>query len=210
MPLSPEITERLLREGDLVALLFQSTKNIPTFYYLRVTQVERPNNLPDFSLGTAAALNTAGTSWDAIQDSSNNYYLEPDTENYLYQVYWGASPSYIWVYRRFPSGVDQGSLVGTRSIGDRVGFITGAFSPINRPSVETEFYTVRGIRPEFFGYHPYAEPSSPTVFLGFYVSVYTVARIEEESLTIAEKIRARQITMGGSKRLQRVPSWLGG
>ena len=173
MGLPREVIDRIHGEGDLVALRMKLGNREKDFYFL-VKAKELPNNLTEFSLGSATALAVAGTDWDDIQDSASRYQLEPEYEDYLYQIFYGISPSYARIYRNYPTNVDIGSLIGTRVVGGAVGFINGEQSPLLSPSALTEFWTLKGNHPSFMGYHPYAEPSSITVRMTFYVAKFLV------------------------------------
>lgn len=200
------VARRLHNEGDILGLRFLRGAS-PMTRYLRVETVERPNNLAEFSLGSASAQNTTGTGWSQIQDSNNNYYLQPDQRYVLYQIYYGVGPSHGRVYRRYPAGVDRGSLFGTRLVGSQIGYTDGIASPLRNPSVQTELYTVNGQYPSFNGYHPYGAPSSITIFMSFYVSTYGVTKVIGDTLTPEEKKAVKLVTMGG-RALMQAPDWL--
>ena len=200
------IARRQHNEGDVVGLKFLVGSE-QVIRYLRVQTVERPNDLRDFSLGSASGQNTTGTGWNQIQDSNNNYYLQPDYRGILYQIYYSVSPSYARVYRRYPAGVDRGSLFGTRLVGSQIGYIDGKISPLNNPSVLTELYTVNGQYPSFNGYHPYADPTSVTVFMSFYLASYGISKVPATDLTPQDKERLTIRTMGG-RTLMQAPDWL--
>lgn len=203
------ITDRFHDVGHIIALKMLEGSTVK-LYPFRIEVVEYPNNRAEFSIGSAAALATAGTGWNTIQDASNRFILEPEFSEVIYQGFYGITPSYARVYRQYPSGVDRGSLVGTRNPGvDPIGYISGDMSPGLWPSPITEFYSVRGQHPAFYGYHPYARPSSITVRLNFYITVYGVSCVEGMSsadiLLKAHKI----ITMGG-RILMQAPGWMRG
>ena len=205
--LSSEVVKRLFDEGDVLGLkmLVGSTEGV---FYFRVKTVEGPNDLDDFSLGSASAQNSTGSDWVQIQDASSRYILEPVNENIIYQVFYGIHPAYAWLYRRYPTNVDRGSLIGTRTVGDRtyrVGKIDGFKSPYRTPSPETEFFTMKGLHPSFLGYHPYLEPASITVRMNFFVVRYGVDKLDIPSSQEKEKAKVR--TMGGESLMQ-APSWL--
>ena len=212
MGLSAEIANRIYKEGFIVALQFSVGPKAELFP-LRIDAAEYPNNLYDFSLTTAASLATAGTGWRTIQDSSNRYLLEPENNGVLHQVYYGITPSYARVYRQYPSGVDRGSLVGTRNPGvDAVGYIDGVLSPYRYPSAITETHIVRGQRPAFYGYHPYGAPASITVRMNFYIITYLTCSLyttlsDNEIRGMVREGKARIVTPGG-RTLMQAPGWL--
>lgn len=222
MPLSEAVVNKLLKEGDIVALRFRAlTRGYePTAWFFRIDSVERPNNLKDFSLGAADAMASAGTGWSTVTNSSGVRWLEPGSPLVLYQLFYGVTPSQAWVYRQYQSGEDRGSLIQTRQIGQPVGFVSGVDSSYSWPSPETEMFIVNGVYPAFNGYHPYGEPASITVFMNFFVSAYGLTDLnplvkDAEGLNKqtpeAVKIRqaARYYTMGG-RTLMDPPNWLQG
>ena len=186
---------------------------------LRIETTEGPNNLYEFSLGSITALAAAGSGWNTIQNSSNAYHLEPDSEDVLYQLFYGIYPSYVRVYRQFQSGVDRGALRGgVRNPGvDNIGWIDGQISPIKYPSPITELYTVKGVYPAFYAFHPYAEPSSITPRMTFYVFTYGVTPLsikdedkgDPDYISPERLAMVKTITMGG-RTLMQAPGWLQG
>jgi len=203
------ITDRLHNVGDLIALKMLES-SVVKLYPFRIESVEYPNNRAEFSIGSATALAAAGTGWNTIQDSSNRFILEPEFAEVIYQGYYGITPSIARVYRQYPSGVDRGSLVGTRNPGvDPIGYISGDMSPGLWPSPITEFYAVRGQHPAFYGYHPYARPASITVRLNFYINVYGVTCVPGMSYNEIEQQARNIITLGG-RTLMQAPGWMRG
>ena len=201
--LPADVTSKILNEGQIIALKMKVSDSI-TDFYLQVKTKEGPNDLLEFSLGSASAQAVAGTDWDEIQDSSNRYLLEPEHDRTLYQIFYGITPGYARVYRRYPSNVDRGSLLGTRTIGGQIGYINGWMSAAFTPSPLTEFFTIMGLHPSFLGYHPYLEPATITVRMNFFVIKYNV-----EVVALSQERKAKIITrtMGGVEILQ-APQWL--
>lgn len=202
--LPADVLKRIPDEGQIVALRMREGFT-PKDYYFRMWAKEGPNDYMNFSLGAASAQSTTGTGWSSIQDSSNRYILQPENEKEMYFIYYGVSPSYAWVYRRYPSGEDRGSLIGTRAVGDPTGYIDGVKSPPHTPSALTEIITLMGTYPAFCGYHPYLEPSSITVRMNFYVVVFLVEYIQNP--TDAERKGIIPRTMGGLTLIE-TPSWV--
>ena len=204
MGLPAEVLARIPDEGDWVGLkmLIGSTK---TNFYFQIETKEGPNDLGEFSLGAAAAQAVAGTGWDEIQDSNNRYYLEPEFQNYLHLIYWGVTPSIARIYRQYPAGVDRGSLLGTRAIGDAAGWIDGVKSPAGFPSALTELWSLKGTHPAFAGYHPYTEPGSITVRMNFYLVKFYVNYVKGRQPPPGLKVPVR--TMGGNSLFE-APQWL--
>ena len=203
------VTDRFHNVGDVVALKMLEGSAVK-LYPFRIEAQEFPNNRSEFSIGAATALAAAGTGWNTIQDASNRFILEPEFAEVIYQGFYGITPSIARVYRQYPSGVDRGSLVGTRNPGvDPIGYINGDMSPGLWPSPITEFYTVRGQHPAFYGYHPYARPATITVRLNFYITMYGVTCVP--NMTDAEILRvAKKIISVGGRTLMQAPGWMRG
>ena len=205
MPLPGLILQSIHSVDDVVGLVF-SESGSPVLRYLKVRSVEGTGVAP-FSMGSASAMAAAGTGWNRIQDSSAREYLVPANEGVLYQWWYGITPSYAWVYRRFPAGIDRGNLdaIPSRNIGDPFGYVDGYTSPLRYPSVLTGNYTVKGTFVEFNGYHPFAEPSSVTIFLAFLIATFKVDFLKTPSA--GDIARAKVFTMGGRSPAP-VPDWL--
>lgn len=171
--LSSDIVSRILKANDALGLQMQVNNN-PRIIYWKVKTAEMPDDLANFSLGSATAFDTDGTGWIEINDSNTRYYLEPEFENIIYQFYFGVAPAQAQIYRRYPSNRDINSLIGTRAVGSGIGFIDGHKSPYRHPTVISEMFSLKGSHPSFLGYHPYGEPSSITVRLYFYIVRYNV------------------------------------
>ena len=202
------ITDRLHNVGDIIVLKMLEGNSVK-LYPFRIETVEYPNDRYEFSIGSATALATGGTGWNTIQDASNRFILEPEFAEVIYQCFYGITPSYARVYRQYPSGVDRGSLVGTRNPGvDPIGYISGDMSPGLWPSPITEFYSIRGQHPAFYGYHPYARPSSITIRMNFYIAMYGVSCIEMSEAEILAK--AKKIISLGGRTLMTAPGWIRG
>ena len=201
------ITDRFHNIGDIIALKMLEGSAVK-LYPFRIEAQEYPNNRAEFSIGAATALAAAGTGWNTIQDASNRFILEPEFAEVIYQGFYGITPSIARVYRQYPSGVDRGSLVGTRNPGvDPIGYISGDLSPGLWPSPITEFYAVRGQHPAFYGYHPYARPATITVRLNFYITVYGVKCIPD--MTDAQILQeAKKIITLGGRTLMQAPGWV--
>lgn len=211
--LPSEVVNKILAEGDILGLKFLIDSE-PKIFHFRIKTVEGPNDLKEYCLGStnggvtgtaASAQNTTGTGWDEIIDSAGRYFLEPEFGNIIFQSFYGISPSIAWTYRKYPSNVDRGSLRGTRTIGGKVGAISGKDSPLSVPSPLTELFTLKGNHPTFLGYHPYLEPSSIYIYMTFYVTRYGVDYLKTPSPE--EQAKAIIKTMGGETLFQ-APEWL--
>lgn len=213
-----EVYERLLGEKGLLGLkmLYDGTKRV---FFWQVETIEGPNDLMDYSLGTASAQATAGTGWSEITDSQGRYHVEPEFEKIIYHIFIGISPGQAWLYRRYPSNKDINNLLGTRAIGSGIGHIDGLKSPYRAPSPTTEFFTIKSLHPSFLGYAPYLEPTSIIVRLNFFVTRYDVRFLgidpsgsedADSKMVIAPadvRDRAKVRTMGGHE-LMDAPTWV--
>lgn len=203
---------RLLNEGDVLGLKMLRGSAKPTFFF-HILTTEKPNDLADFSLGSASAQAVAGTDWDEIIDSGGRNYLEPESEKVIYHGFFGISPGQARIYIRYPTNKDINSLLGTRSVGGAVGFIDGAKSPYLYPSPQSEFFSMKGMHPSFIGYHPYLEPTSITVRMNFFITRYDVEFLGEnipiDSELFTKTLRVNPvIRMVGGHDAVPVPAWV--
>lgn len=196
-----DVVASLLHEGEVVGLIMD-LEGKPTLYNLRVETRELPNNLYEFSIGTANAEAAAGTGWSEVQNANNQWLVVPPQDNQLYQVFYGISPGYAQVYRANPANVSLGALRVPITIGGTTGYITGRQSPYWTPSSLSEFFTIKEMNPAFNGYHPYAIPASINVRMNFLVARYHVT-LQPDSVT-----PKRKVTMGSAERLMLVPNWI--
>lgn len=209
--LSSEIINRILKPGEVLGLQMKMA-NLPRTFFWKVSTVEFPDNLADYTLGSASALNLTGTAWQEITDNANHYYLEPEANKIIYQVYFGIAPGQAYIYRAYPANRAINSLIGTRPIGPPpvptanpatgVGFIDGHQSPYRQPSVLSELFCLKDTHPAFLGYHPYAEPSSITVRLYFYIVRYDVVY---QGIDLAIPAVVRQV---GGHDVADAPAWV--
>ena len=197
--LSAQVSSLFLDVGDVMGLYFNEDGG-QRLYSFRVNAIESPNNLREFSIGGAAARAAAGSGWNAIQNSSNAYLLQPPNEKYLYQVFYGISPSWPWVYRAYPGNVQRGGLQNAAAIGSTYGYLTGRDTPIDSPSADSEFFTTYNLSPSFAAYNPRALPSSVTTYMSFFIRKYYVDVVDG----IQPK---RAVTMGGIPPVE-TPSWI--
>ncbi len=202
MGLPQEILDRILKPGQVVGLWFTEGNQVVR-KNLRILDYE-PTVLRDRIVGSAAtALNTNGTTWDQIQDSSNRYLLQPTLEGYLHQYFYGVNPGYSWLYRSYPANKVRGGLVVPPAIGGNpnIGYTIGYDTPYQSPSAMTESFIVFGTNPAYLGYHPYAVPATITVRMNFWIFKYQVERVTLEPF--------REYTIGGSPPIE-APKWLTG
>lgn len=216
----PSITQaRILDEKAILGLVMKLGTEEKRTLYWEVQTKEGPNDLADYSLGSATAQSATGTGWNEIVDSNGRYHLEPEYERIVYHFFYGVYPQQAWVYKRYPSNKDLNSLLGTRAIGGGIGHIDGFKSPYRAPTPLTETFSMKGIHPSFLGYAPFLEPTSYTIYLYFFVTRYDVVFLGVDPAGDAEKDAVRKIasedvrrravvrTMGGHE-LMDIPSWV--
>jgi hypothetical protein len=211
MGLPIDVVERILDERNVVGLKFLDPQGAIRIYWLRVLSKEGPVNLRNFNLGDAAAMQVAGTDWNAIQDGTAKNYLEPSADHILYQIFYGISPSPARLFFRYLANVDRWSLRGTRTVGGKVGYIEGRSTRYLTPAIQSELFTVKGLNPNFLGYHPYAEPATQTIRMNFFIHKFAVEFMRsslplEGDQEISQ--RGRIVTMGGISPIIPAPDWL--
>ena len=191
---------------DVIGLIFGKS-GAPIRRYFRVVAREMTGLAP-YSLGAASAMAVAGTGWNLIQSSDRDY-LVPNDKGFIYQNFFGITPSYAWVYHNQPSGVVRGSLIATLAIGNPVGYMTGVVSPFGREDPATMFHTTEDSNIEFLGYHPAGEPASITIQMSFVVNKLKVVRIGDLAEQLPPELRplAKVFSMGGVNPAA-LPEWL--
>lgn len=218
--LSAEVINRLFSEEDILGLKFAIGVTAAVAYF-KIKTVEMPITLKSYALGAtdggvtgrpAVAQSTIGTGWDEIKDTASRNWLEPDVDNVVFQIFYGVAPSYAQIFQRFPSNVDRLNLIGAREIGGKVGAISGFDSPFRNPSALTEFFTLRGTFPAFFGFNPNVDVPGTLIHLNFFVSKLGVEYLGYEGHprvqpTEEQVDKAVIRTMGGSPPVP-LPQWL--
>ena len=177
------------------------------------------SNLKPWPLGAVAARGNLAA-FDAIQDAQSNYFLEPYTEDIIYQTYWGITPTRARAFAQFPPRTDLGSMqqnprtinpTGTTAAGD-VGYIDGEKSPFNGPySKMTELFTVKERYPQFQVFNPLYD-AMYNAMLSFDQYQYSYTIIKDLALIkdmLIGRVGVRKYTMGlAYPNATPIPDWL--
>lgn len=218
MGLPSEVVQRILDEQAVIGLKLFEQATVRVYWFRTLTK-EGPVNLREFSLGTASAMAVAGTGFDQIQNSAGANLLEPALTDHLHQIFFGVNPGYIQVFINYPGNVARLSLRGTRTVGGDTGYIDGAVSPFLAPSVDSELFSVKELNPNFNGFHPFAEPATPTVRINFFITRFQIeylGQTDAQRVGISGKVAppataiegGRIVTMGGVDQLIQTPAWI--
>lgn len=177
------------------------------------------SNLEPWSLGAVAARGNLAA-FDAIQDTVNNHFLEPYTNDIIYQTFWGVTPTRARVFSQFPPFTDLGSMqqnprtinpTGTTAAGD-VGYIDGQKSPFYGPfSRKTEIFTVKEKYPQFQVFNPLYD-AMYNAMLNFDQYQYSYQIIRDTALIkdmLIGRVAVKKYTMGlAYPNATPIPDWL--
>lgn len=210
MSLSTALQKMFLLEDDIVGLvLYDDNPAAPKIFWFKVQGFEDAN-LKNFLIGTALAQGATGTGYSEIQDAANNNrLLEPTLENRINHFFWGAYPTRAQIFRQYPPGVDRGALQDNRDEGGLIGFIDGADSPMDFPSIQTETWSMKGLFPAYLGYHPDPFPASIAVYMSFYARTYLVKAVSPQEVgeLLRQDQRVRVVRPGG-RYPSPAPDWI--
>ncbi len=204
------IEEMWLEPGYYLALQFDNGWHVVRVLGREMSSLKNYNLKYDAGTTTHATVTTTAD-WDEAKDSANRYYLEPQTEDTIYHLFWGGSPvsADIRFFMQYESRKDRWNLTGIRNVPGDVGFIDSEETPYTDPSIKTELFTIKERYPVFKAYN--ATLSTQTIYQNFYFMKYLYEVIKDESL-IKELLapgqrRCKKYTMGGIDRVIRAPEW---
>jgi hypothetical protein len=202
-----------LETGYLLLLQFQQG-----FAPFRITG-KQWSRLEPWPLGAIAARGNLAV-FDSIQDAQSNHFLEPYTNDIIYQTFWGVTPARVRVYPQFPPYTDLGSMqqnprtvnpTGATSAGD-VGYIDGETSPFHGPfSKKTEFFTVKEKYPQFQAFNPLYD-AMYNAMIRFDQYQYSYQIIKDRALIkdmLVGRVAVKKYTMGlAYPNPTSIPDWL--
>lgn len=208
-----EIERYIPEENFYVSLLFN--EGYWTFKILRKQQltVYKPYAFDDDAL---VALKTL-TGWEAPNDPQGRFYLEPQEEETLYQIFVGISPSMVQVYLQYLQREDRMNLITTRTVPGNIGFWDGEYSPYLDPSPGTELWTVHDLYPYMNAYIPgiadgHADfHDQQKIYVAFYITPFTYDVVADKAKALSflrGERRCTVRTMGDGQRPIKAPAWL--
>lgn len=163
-----------------------------------------------FNAGVMLA--AGGTSgWTAPADANGRFYLEPQEEETIYQVFLGISPSQAKLYLQYTQRVDRMNLITPRTVPGDIGYWDGYSSPYDDPAPFTELWSVHQLYPHFNVENPPVSGKDEMVAVSFWVTPYTWKAVTDKNRIKAflRKEKPSTIrTMGDGDRPIRAPAWL--
>jgi hypothetical protein len=202
-----EIEEHIPRENYYVGLLWKEG-----YWFFQTIRKQgltffRPHIFNDAS---TIAVN-AVSGWEAPADALGRFYLEPQEEETVYQIYWGISPSQTRAYLQYTQREDRLSLIAVRAVPGNIGFYNGETTPYTDPAPLTETWTVHDIYPYFNVENHGITGKSVRSYASFYITPYTY-RVVKDKNKILQMLRGEKPatirTMGDGYRPIQAPSWL--
>lgn len=205
--------DMFLETGYLLLLQFQQG-----FAPFRITGKQWANLKP-WPLGAIAARSNLAN-FDSIQDTQSNHFLEPYTNDIIYQTFWGVTPASTRIMAQYPPRTDLGSMqqnprpinpTGITAAGD-VGYIDGTISPYRGPfSKKTEIFTVKEKYPQFQAFNPLYD-AIYNAMLSFDQYQYSYDIITDKALVkdmLVGRVPVKKYTMGlAYPNATPIPDWL--
>ncbi len=155
-----------------------------------------------------------------VRDQNGNYYLLPEQQETIKQIFWGASPGEDKFYLDYPSGQDMGALQSLRPVGGagpawtqygKIGAWRGDDTPLMDPSPESEMWTVfDGPWPTWWAHNPTQNVNSPLLSFRIRRFTYNIVRdnnLLKEFLSPGGR-RIRMVAMGPVPVSTSAPQWI--
>ncbi len=157
------------REGTLLAMRLKVSGEPTTIYY-RIISREFADQY--YSFGSIAA--NTGSGFIDLQNAQNTYILEPRREDIIHHIYLGIYPSSAVYFLNYPAGYSHNSLVQSSTIdGTATGGLRGSQSMMSEPSVKTELFVLRDMRPTLQLWNN-DQVNSQTLLVHLYAMMYQV------------------------------------
>jgi len=202
-----EIDKYTPKENWFVGLIFDEG-----YWVVRLVRKQQRTVYRDYAFNSGSAISAGSTSgWETPTDSEGRYYLEPQTDDIIYQFFIGISPSIARLYLAYPKRQDRMSLIAPRDVPGNIGYWSGEDSPYNDPSPETELWTVKDLVPYFNAENPGVTGTSLKVYANFFITPFTYKVVREKALIkkfIDGERRCSMITMGDPEKPISAPAWL--
>lgn len=198
-----EIDEEIPKENYFVGLLFDEG-----YWVVRLVRKQQRTVL-DYGFGNIEA--GSASDWMTPTDDEGRYYLEPQDQSIIYQIFLGIAPSTAKIYLSYPRRVDRMNLITVREIPGNIGYWNGEMSPYDNPSPETELWTVEDLVPYFNAENPGITGKAQNIWVKFYVTPFSYKVVRDMALIrkfIDGEKRCRMITMGDPDQPISAPSWI--
>lgn len=159
-----------------------------------------------------SVVNPDGTSgWETPTDALGRIYIEPQTEDVIYQFFLGLSPSQTKLYLQYTQRVDRMNLIAPRVVPGAIGFWDGEMSPYHDPSPITELWTVNDVYPYFNVENPGVSCVQKRIRGSFWITPFTyevVKDTEKAKAFLRGDKRCTIRTMGDGDQPIKAPAWM--
>lgn len=202
-----EIDRFIPQEGWFIGLLFDEG-----YWLVKLLAKQQRTKYAPYEFNSGLPLSAGSVSgWETPTDTEGRYYLEPQDEDQIYQIFMGVAPSTAKIYFAYPKRVDRMNLIAPRDIPGLIGYWDGEDTPYRNPSPETEIWTTHDLVPYFDAENPSNTGTSQKITASFYVTPFSYQVIRDIELIkkfIRGEKRATLRTMGDPDQLISAPSWL--
>jgi len=202
-----EIEKFIPRENFHIGLLFNEG-----YFFFKILRKQQLTVFKPFNFDSNVAIQVNATSgWEAPADALGRFYLEPQSEEYIYQFFTGITPSQAKMYLDYEQRDDRMNLITPRLVPGQVGFWDGEQSPYNDPGPLTELWTVKNIYPYFNVENPGITNEGTVISASFWISIFTYQVVEDKNKILSflrgDK-RCTIRTMGDGSKPIKAPAWL--
>jgi hypothetical protein len=163
-----------------------------------------------FNSGTAIAVNST-SGWEEPSDTDGRYYMEPQDEDTLYQIFLGLAPSTARMYLAYPEREDRMNLISVRDVPGDIGYWDGEDTPYRDPSPETELWTTHDLYPSMNVENAGITGESTVIRASFWITKYGYRQVTDDKM-IRDFMRGdrpcKLVTMGDPDRLIDASGWI--
>lgn len=201
-----EIDRYIPQENWIIGLLFDEG-----YWFVRLIGKQQRTVYKPYWFNSGSVISAGSTSgWETPTDDEGRYYLEPQNEDTLYQVFIGLTPSTAKLYLSYPKRIDRMNLITPRDIPGSIGYWDGEDTPYRNPSPETELWVTHDMVPYFNAENPSAN-NSQKIGASFYITLFSYQVVTDRNIIekfIKGEKRATLRTMGDPDQYISAPAWL--
>ena len=202
-----EIDKYIPQENWFLGLLFDEG-----YWFVRLVRKQQKTVYKPYWFNDGSEISAGSTSgWETPTDTEGRYYLEPQDEDIIHQIFMGITPSTGKVYLAYPKRVDRMNLITPRPIPGNIGYWDGEDTPYRNPSPETELWTVKDLVPYFNAENPGITGKAQKIGASFYITPFSYKVVKDIDLIkkfIRGEKRATIRTMGDPDQPISAPAWL--
>jgi len=202
-----EIEEHIPKPNFFISLLFDEG-----YWTVQLIRQQQLTRYAPYWFYSGAAISAGGTSgWTAPVDANGRYYLEPQEEEVIYQIFTGITPAQSKLYLQYTERVDRMNLITPRPVPGAIGYWDGYGSPYMDPDPGTELWTVHDLWPHMNIENPAITGKSILCGASFWITPYTYNVVEDKNKVLQflrHEKPAHIVTMGDGDRPIKAPAWL--